>query len=247
MNFGDLFKKLFGARPVQTPAEEVISAEEATCEPSLSDLLPFPYREISERDSGRLLALWQDAHKDGVCPLLIAADEQFTEMIESNAWEYDSLPDLTEFYETAKHDLEEDEFSHFVIGNVGDNGEAMDEVGCPSLDDGAPLLLAEIPAEHPWDIFRLLPIGGWNDCPDASFIAAFCKEMFESYGVRPVFVSGDMLIVKPERLPASKEEAYDLAWKLYAFCPDMVTQGLGSIHALADSLTKSALWQFWWD
>ncbi len=245
MNLSDLFKRIFGKQNAPSAAENVIPASESVGKPSLSDLLPFPYREIPKAKSAELLSLWQAAHKAGVCPLLIAADEQFTEMIESNAWEYNALPDLGEFYETARTDLEDDEFSHLILGNEGDEGEAMDELYSPSMDD-SPILLAEIPAEHPWDIFRLLPIGGWNDCPDASYIAAFCKEMFERYGVRPVFVSGDMLIVKPERLPA-KEEAYHLAWKLYAFCPDMVTQGLGSLHALADSLTKSALWQFWWD
>ena len=28
-----------------------------------------------------------------------------------------------------------------------------------------PLILAEIPVEHPWEVFAYLPFGGWNECP----------------------------------------------------------------------------------
>jgi len=33
----------------------------------------------------------------------------------------------------------------------------------------------------------------------------------------------------------------------YAVCPDNVDQGIGTVAALADSLTKSTVWWFWWD
>lgn len=61
-----------------------------------------------------------------------------------------------------------------------------------------------------------------------------------------MLLSGDLLILKPDRLPDA-QSAYDLAFKMYAFCPDMVSQIAGSIHALKDNLTKSTLWEFWWD
>lgn len=242
MSLSSLFKRFFHPQPAQTPDEEVISASG----PSLSNLLLFPYREIPKSDNAGLLDLWQSSHKEGIHPLFIAGDEQTLEALTSNRWECDELPDLNDFFEAARIDLETDEFSHTIIGNQGDSGEAMDALECPSLESGAPLLLGEIPAEHPWDIFRLLPIGGWNDCPSAEIITSFCKRMYEDYGAEPVMISGDMLFMKPNRMPF-KEESYELALKLYAFCPDMVSQGAGSIHALADSLTKSPLWQFWWD
>ena len=40
---------------------------------------------------------------------------------------------------------------------------------------------------------------------------------------------------------------FPLALRMYAFCPDIVTQGVGSIWALADSLRASDIWYFWWD
>lgn len=128
----------------------------------------------------------------------------------------------------------------------GDHGSEMSLLHTPVYHDGAPLLLAEIPSDHPWDIFRLLPVGGWNSCPNASVIVAFCKLIYEQWGALPVLLSGDLLILKPDRLPDA-QSAYDLAFKMYAFCPDMVSQIAGSIHALKDSLTKSTLWEFWWD
>ena len=38
-----------------------------------------------------------------------------------------------------------------------------------------------------------------------------------------------------------------LALEQYAFCPDIVEQGCGTIGYLADTLAKSNKWYFWWD
>jgi hypothetical protein len=38
-----------------------------------------------------------------------------------------------------------------------------------------------------------------------------------------------------------------LAQRIYAFCPDVVDQGHGSVAALAGSLAKEAALYLWWD
>lgn len=243
MRFSGFLKRLFHPQPEHSLKEETTPAPP----PSLSDLLPFHYEEISRNlTNDELLDKWASSFRPGIHPMLIIADEQLMELLSSNRWETDSLPDLQAFFEEAEDDLSQDENASLIIGESGDPGDEMSLLDTPAYHSGAPLLLAEIPAQHPWDIFRLLPVGGWNACPDASVIAAFCKLMHDQWGALPVLVSGDLLILKPERLPDAPS-AYDLALKMYAFCPDMVAQVAGSIHALQDSLTKSPLWAFWWD
>jgi hypothetical protein len=38
-----------------------------------------------------------------------------------------------------------------------------------------------------------------------------------------------------------------IAAEHYAFCPDNVDQGVGSIGEYAESLVDADLWPFWWD
>lgn len=133
-----------------------------------------------------------------------------------------------------------------LIGDSRDGSAAVhrflsfDRIGDLSV------LLATIPVEKPWQIFRLLPFGGWNSCPPADVAEDFLREVYEQWGAVPAAVSGGTLELVPTRKPTISE-ACELARRMYAFCPDIVEQGTGSILALADSLTKSDVWYFWWD
>jgi hypothetical protein len=59
-------------------------------------------------------------------------------------------------------------------------------------------------------------------------------------------ITGESLTLFAPNKP-TKEEAHDLAMQMFAFCPDIIMQGYESIYALADILTKSDIWYFWWD
>jgi hypothetical protein len=47
-------------------------------------------------------------------------------------------------------------------------------------------------------------------------------------------------------LTSPVKDAQALAQRMYAFCPDIVDQGVGDIDKLADALKKCTLY-FWWD
>jgi hypothetical protein len=38
-----------------------------------------------------------------------------------------------------------------------------------------------------------------------------------------------------------------VALEQYRYCPDIVDQGVGSIHDLAATQVPSSSWYFWWD
>lgn len=109
-----------------------------------------------------------------------------------------------------------------------------------------PLCLVEIPTVNPWEVFAWLPFGGWNDCPDSEDMMAVFQYWYEKYGAVPACIGFDTLeCIVPK--PVSEADAMALAKEQYAFCSDIVEQGMGSISALAEELKQSTVWYFWWD
>ena len=111
------------------------------------------------------------------------------------------------------------------------------------------MILARIPAEHPWEIFAWLPMGNWNECPDTPELMAVARYWFETHGAVPACVSHDELEFILEAPVGDYEAAGRLALEQYAFCPDRVEQCEedGSVEKLADTLSRSTVWYFWWD
>lgn len=111
-----------------------------------------------------------------------------------------------------------------------------------------PLILAEIPVQNPWEVFAYLPFGGWNDCPNTPELMAVTKYWYEKHGAVPAVMTHDVLeFALP--LPVKQDNAMQLALEQYAWCPDVIDQGGedATVGMLADSLTKSKCWYFWWD
>ncbi len=109
-----------------------------------------------------------------------------------------------------------------------------------------PLILAEIPVQQPWEVFAYLPFGGWNECPDTERLMATAKYWFTKHGAVPSVVTHDILeFTLPQAV--GREKAPVLAQEQYAWCADIVDQGVGSITALAQGLADSTVWYFWWD
>ncbi len=109
------------------------------------------------------------------------------------------------------------------------------------------VILAYIPTDKPYEVFAWVPFGGWNECPDAERMMKISRYWYEQYGVVPAVIGHDTLECSIEK-PLDKETAAAAANEIFAVCPDDVWQSeLGSIGALADTLTKSAVWYFWWD
>lgn len=141
-----------------------------------------------------------------------------------------------------------DSWEEEVIGEVS-GGEAVDRF--LSLWDSrkqqtVPMVLARIPVKNPWEVFTRLPFGGWNECPEDSEQMAVAKYWFEEYGAVPALMTLEVLeYVLPA--PVSREKALNLALEQYAFCTDIVDQGVQTVGRLADGLALSDHWFFWWD
>ena len=129
-----------------------------------------------------------------------------------------------------------------------EGGEAIDHfLGISDFHGKTiPLVLAEIPVQHPWEVFAYVPFGGWNECPSSQEHMAAAKYWYEKFGAVPAVITRDVLEYDLP-VPVKREEAMALALEQYAFCPDIVDQGCQSVGYLADTLAMSTKWYFWWD
>ena len=204
--------------------------------------------------------------KEGFVSMLIAVDELLLECFELNGedksagqarQELLSAPlesgeeflqnRLSEYKESVE---EEPGYWEQLMGEVA-GGERIDRFLSLWDYDGKqtiPIILAEIPVKHPWEVFAYLPFGGWNECPANEEHMAVAKYWFEKYGAVPALMTHDVLeYVLPDVRGMSKEQALDLALEQYAYCNDIVDQGVETVGRLADGLAKSSYWYFWWD
>jgi hypothetical protein len=62
-----------------------------------------------------------------------------------------------------------------------------------------------------------------------------------------VGLSHDVVNIRVRRKPATRAEALDLAREQYAYCSDIIEQGVGTVSALAAALMENDWWYFWWD
>ena len=109
------------------------------------------------------------------------------------------------------------------------------------------VLLVKNPTPQPYETPAYLKFGGWNACPEASVHVAVWKKWQEEYGAEILCISGDVIEATVAQPPLEKDACYTLARDQFAYCSDIVDQGVGSIDALAATLYAGKSWYFWWD
>lgn len=220
-------------------------------------------------DDGPILDAYRQAcargKKESFVPVLIAVDELLLECFEINGEDKAAeqarqellaapLGSGKEFLQKWLKEIKEERGEYEpgdwedLVGEVS-GGEGIDRF--LSLWDfkgkeTVPVVLAEIPVKNPWEIFAYLPFGGWNECPANEDHMAVAKYWFEEYGAVPALMTHDVLEYSLPA-PAGTERAMELAWEQFTYCSDIVEQGVGTIGRLADGLSKSSYWYFWWD
>jgi hypothetical protein len=107
--------------------------------------------------------------------------------------------------------------------------------------------IAILPTQDPTEVPAYLRWGGWNECPfPEQHVAAF-RSWRDRYGVVPVAMSGDVLNLRAMSRPTTREEALGLAREQYAYCGDIIDQGVSTLSNLAAVLMNEDWWYFWWD
>lgn len=250
-------------------AEQMIDYLDCPCE-------LFPPMVDDDPIMAALAAAQEQSREGGYTPVLIKVDEVLWEMLTANADEENGtdyqlenvrayrrkmlsaeLPSgaeiLNNLLEERKEEAEEDEldWDNEIVGEFSD-GEPVDRLTSYwnySTEWTDEVILAKIPTDKPWQIFAWLPMGNWNECPDTLELMAVSKRWYEEHGAIPVAVSHDELEFVLDAPVTDPVLAGKIALEQYVFCPDRVDQceSEGQVGNLADSLTKSNVWYFWWD
>lgn len=107
--------------------------------------------------------------------------------------------------------------------------------------------IALIPTGDPTAIPAYMHWGNWNDCPPPAYHVAALRAWRDHYGAELIGLDADTINLHVSRKPATRDEALGLAKVQYAYCSDIINQGVGSYRALAAGLMESDWWFFWWD
>jgi len=148
-------------------------------------------------------------------------------------------------------DFDPDEFDEFAEFFSPENLQPVSEFSAHldilSREPYAEIMIALVPTPHPWEVPAWLQTGGWNACPNPEVHVRLMENWFVRYGAELVALTHDVIELAVARPVNDLEEARELARVQYAYCPDIVDQGVQSIENLAQTLLGSTVWYFWWD
>lgn len=129
-------------------------------------------------------------------------------------------------------------------------GRTAGEAPLPIISQVASLSghLGIVAVSRPADV---LGVTGWTgaanydlDPGDQSTVLRSWEDRFDAYVVG---LGWDTITLGVGRPPRDMRSATAIAAEHYAFCPDNVDQGAGSIREYSELLVGEKLWPFWWD
>jgi Domain of unknown function (DUF4253) len=167
---------------------------------------------------------------------LIARAEQLAKAPDPRAW----------FYRSIGKEVPPDDvtFGPWVAGR------ARHVITTPYDHRGRPLPAVEVglvPSEVCWHAPVLLRFGSFNECPACEEHAAMQKHWLEKHEAEVVAITHDVIELRVGKPAATRDEARALARQQYSYCTDIVSQGCGTVEALAGQLYRAKAWYFWWD
>jgi len=188
------------------------------------EVCPEPVAEIGRRDVGAILRdLWTDRAAG------IAGDSEFRELAPyGRDW-----PGLA-----------------VAVGGAGllrqDAGEAADKFVLEN-DDGTSRIML-IPAIRSADVVTAM---GWRGPAgltrtSVASLSAVVRSWEERFGVRLVQVGFDSMFLTVANPPVTQEHAERVAAEHFAFCPDNIIQGPGTIGRYAAKIRRLPCWGFFW-
>jgi predicted DNA-binding WGR domain protein len=89
--------------------------------------------------------------------------------------------------------------------------------------------------------------GAVNMHQDPVLMSAVLRSWEDRWVARVVEIGFDALTLTVGISPPDRETALALAAEHFAFCPDNIWQGAGTLVAYAEALRQSRIWTFWWD
>lgn len=228
---------------------------------------------VDEVHGSKALARWRQLRAAGQgYPVIVGGPEQFAQFVEqatladredpaavirsAEAYRFPETlveakrKELREYLERYPEDGTFEEFE----ADVGEWPEAAPQA--PGLTVHADVLSGKpyarcfiviFPTDKAHEVPAFANWGGWNANPVPEVHVAALRSWEDRYGAQLVGMDAATLNFMVERRPRTREEALPLAREHYAYCGDIVDQGVGSLANLAASYLESDWWYFWWD
>lgn len=116
------------------------------------------------------------------------------------------------------------------------------------LGDGSTTLLGLVAAARSADALAVM---GWQGALNhnqwTAPLASVVRGWEERFGVRLIRVGFNTLEFSVAAPPRTQEHALHVAAEHWAFCPDAILQGAGSLEDYAEEIVSKNAWSFWWD
>jgi len=257
--------KAFKNNTISEEEESLVEESRKEDVEKFKKVIDCPYRYYDTVSSDKLLKDYNESLErgkiEGFIPIIIDVNDALLMDIEFNHKYIEKirtmrkeLIDNASSYEgkrwldeTLKEYQEDSEHYQKILGIPSDKGYEIQKL----VLEEKYVLLAEVPVSEPWQLLTWFPFSYYNNCPDNKTLANVGKYWFEQYGAVPTFIAHNMLgMTVPQ--PVSDTQSLNLAKEQYAFCPNRfevsyIQTILQTIHALADSLRKSTVWNFRWE
>ena len=104
-----------------------------------------------------------------------------------------------------------------------------------------------VPTTISWQVPAYLRFGDYNACPNPAEHTSVIKQWQERYGAEVISMTHDTIELRVVHPPTNRDGAIALAYEQFAYCSDIVDQGVGTLDALAATLLNGNVWFFWWD
>lgn len=111
---------------------------------------------------------------------------------------------------------------------------------------GEPERVALYPRDAPYEVMALAGTNGANYGLETEDVVAWLRALERRHPFVVTGIGTDHVQGRFVR-PLDRGEARKLARQFYDFCPDIVTQGVGSVGALEDELRANGILYCWWD
>lgn len=261
-----LFEKLFGKRP------SAVTSPTSQSSPPLvpaTDLKPSDFRAeqvfalLSQDAIAALDALRGNRATSGLVPVILGGSEDLALLIDTRqiveedglspdqALERASILDTEKWLADAatqrKTDAEEDPELLNEVGTWPDIAPGRTKLETHLDVPDNRVYLAVFRTDASWKVPALLLWSSFNYDMGPDLHTAMHRRWNKLYGSEVVSVTGSVIQCHVSRPPQTKEEAMRLAWEQYYYCPDIVSQGVGTVSDLAATLLNADIWYFWWD
>lgn len=221
---------------------------------------PFKYIVVPGKDALDTVKKYKSDSLSPVTPIIMGGNEQIsmlTDAIEYNESTLDEILkgaleiNINNFLKEREEEDSEIVNDPEILGEWSDNVKPSNQLAAyTDILTGKPLkevYVGLVPTIKSYEVPAYIKFGGWNACPDPEQHVALMKYWNEKYGANIISITGDTIECTVDNPPTTKEEAMALAREQFLYCEDIVTQGCGSISALAGTLLNAKYWYFWWD